>query len=68
MRTGLIAEKVGMSCIFNEKGQRIPVTLLKMQDCQVIGHKRAETHGYNALIIGVKNIKLSKISINGMEK
>jgi large subunit ribosomal protein L3 len=62
MRAGLIAEKLGMSCIFNEAGQRIPVTLLKVEDCQVVGHKTLEKDGYNSLIIGAKNAKLSRVT------
>ena len=36
MRTGLIAEKIGMSRFFDENGMHIPVTLLKVEGCQVV--------------------------------
>ncbi|MBP7189907.1 MAG: 50S ribosomal protein L3 [Rickettsiaceae bacterium] len=62
MRSGLIAEKVGMTSTFNEKGERVPVTLLRVQDCQVVGYRTSEKDGYNALIIGAKNAKPSKVS------
>lgn len=62
MRTGLIAEKVGMSSSFNEKGEKIPVTLLKIEDCQVVAHRTIEKDGYRALIVGAKNAKPSRVS------
>lgn len=62
MRTGLIAEKLGMSSGFNEKGERVPVTLLKVEDCQVVAHRTMERDGYRALIVGAKNAKPSRIS------
>ncbi|MCC8416758.1 MAG: 50S ribosomal protein L3 [Rickettsia endosymbiont of Gnoriste bilineata] len=62
MRTGLIAKKIGMSSIFNEKGERTTVTFLQVEDCQVVGQKTQERDGYNALVVGVKDKKLSKVT------
>lgn len=62
MRTGLIAEKIGMSSIFNEKGERCTLTFLKMEDCQVLAHRTVEKNGYDALVVGVKKMKPSKVS------
>lgn len=62
MRTGLIAKKIGMSSIFNEKGERSTVTFLQVEDCQVVGQKTQEKDGYNALVVGVKDKKLSKVT------
>ncbi len=62
MRTGLIAKKIGMSSIFNEKGERATVTFLQVEDCQVVGQKTQEKDGYNALVVGVKDKKLSKVT------
>jgi len=62
MRTGLIAKKIGMSSIFRENGKRDTVTFLHVEDCQVVGQKTEENDGYNALVIGVKNKKLSKVT------
>jgi large subunit ribosomal protein L3 len=62
MRTGLIAEKLGMSSGFNEKGERVPVTLLKVEDCQVVAHRTVERDGYSALVVGAKNAKLHRVS------
>lgn len=62
MRTGLIAEKLGMSSGFNEKGERVPVTLLKVEDCQVVAHRTIEKDGYRALVVGARNAKPSRVS------
>ena len=62
MRTGLVAEKIGMTSMFNDKGERYTLTFLKIEDCQVVGQKTLEKDGYNALVVGIKKIKLSKIS------
>jgi len=52
MRTGLIAQKVGMSRIFKEDGTHVPVTVLSVDNCQVVAHKTAEKDGYTALQLG----------------
>jgi len=58
MRTGLIAEKIGMSRIYNEKGVFIPVTILQVKDCKIVGHKTTQKDGYNALQVGFGKIKV----------
>jgi large subunit ribosomal protein L3 len=62
MRTGLVAEKIGMSSLFNEKGERIALTFLKVQDCQIVAQKTIEKDGYTAVVVGIKNTKLSKVT------
>jgi len=62
MRTGLIAKKIGMSRIFSEGGEHIPVTLLKVEDCEVISIKTQEKDGYNAVQLGAFNKKVKNIS------
>jgi large subunit ribosomal protein L3 len=62
MRTGVLAKKVGMSSVFDDIGRRIPVTLLQLENCQVIGRKTEEKDGYNALILGAFDCKASKIN------
>ena len=52
LRTGLVGKKLGMTRIFTEKGEHIPVTILQVDDCQVISHKTIENHGYCALQVG----------------
>jgi large subunit ribosomal protein L3 len=57
MRTGLIAQKLGMSRLFNEAGEHVPVTVLRVEGCQVVAQRTAETDGYTALQLGVGTIK-----------
>ncbi len=62
MRTGLIAEKLGMSRILNEKGEHIPVTLLKVDNCQVVSTKTKEKDGYTAVQLGVGTAKVKRLT------
>ena len=52
MRSGLIAQKLGMTRIFKEDGTHVPVTVLDLQNCQVVGQRTAEKDGYVALQLG----------------
>ncbi len=52
MRSGVIAQKVGMTRLFTEAGEHVPVTVLKLNNCQVIGHRTADKNGYVALQVG----------------
>ncbi len=52
MRSGVIAQKVGMTRVFTDAGEHIPVTVLKVDNCQVVAHKTVEKHGYTALQLG----------------
>ena len=52
MRAGVIVQKVGMTRVFTDAGENIPVTVLKLEHCQVVAHKTAERHGYTALQLG----------------
>ncbi|KAL4963190.1 mitochondrial 54S ribosomal protein uL3m [Aspergillus stella-maris] len=52
-RTGAVAIKKGMTAIFDtETGKRIPCTVLQLDRVQVVAHKTADVHGYNAVQIG----------------
>ena len=61
-RSGIIAEKLGMSSLFTEQGRMLPVTLLKIDNCQVVDHKTLEKDGYTAVVLGSKNRKANKVS------
>src|SRR5258707_3392842 len=52
MRSGVIAQKVGMTRIFTEAGEHVPVTVLRLGNCQVIGHRTKDKNGYVALQLG----------------
>ena len=62
MRTGLIAQKVGMSRLFTEAGEHVPVTLLKVDGCRVVSHRTKDRDGYTALQLGVGKAKVKNVS------
>ena len=62
MRTGLIAKKMGMTRIFTEDGNHLPVTVLKVDDCRVIAIRTAEKDGYVALQLGTGAAKVKNVS------
>ncbi len=62
MRTGLIAQKLGMTGVFTGDGARVPVTVLKVDDCQVIAARTVERGGYAALQLGVGKAKVKNVS------
>jgi large subunit ribosomal protein L3 len=62
MRTGVIAKKVGMTRIFNEDGRHVPVTVLSLENCQVVSHKTADRDGYVALQLGAGAAKAKNVA------
>ena len=58
MRSGLIAQKLGMTRIFAEDGSHVPVTVLELQNCQVVGQRTADKDGYVALQLGSGQAKV----------
>jgi large subunit ribosomal protein L3 len=52
MRTGVVAQKVGMTRVFTEAGEHVPVTVLQLLQCQVIAHRTKDKNGYVALQLG----------------
>lgn len=62
MRTGVIARKEGMTRIFDAEGRQIPVTVLKIDNCQVTALRTQEKDGYTAVQVGAGNAKASRTS------
>jgi large subunit ribosomal protein L3 len=52
MRSGVIAQKIGMSRVYNDAGEHVPVTVLKLDDCQVVAHRTSDKNGYTAVQLG----------------
>ena len=52
MRSGVIAKKIGMTRLFMEDGKQIPVTVLQMENLQVVSQRTNETDGYTAVQLG----------------
>jgi large subunit ribosomal protein L3 len=62
MRSGIIARKLGMTRVFNEAGHHVPVTVLKMDDVQVVSVRNKEVDGYTAVQLGVGMAKAKNVS------
>lgn len=61
MRTGLIAQKLGMTRVFDDTGAHLPVTLLKVDGCQVVAQRTTERDGYTAVQLGVGAAKPKRV-------
>ncbi len=62
MRSGLLAQKVGMTRVFTEAGEHVPVTVLKVDRCQVVAHRTQEKNGYTALQLGAGARKVKNVT------
>jgi large subunit ribosomal protein L3 len=58
MRSGVIAQKVGMTRVYNDAGEHVPVTVLRVDNCQVVAHRTEEKNGYTALQLGAGAAKV----------
>ena len=61
MRTGLLAQKLGMTRIFTADGNHVPVTVLKVDSCQVVAVRTEEKDGYTAVQLGVGKAKVKNV-------
>src|SRR5881392_746807 len=62
MRTGLIARKLGMTRVFTDEGNHIPVTVLSVDNCQVVAVRTEGVDGYSAVQLGVGRAKTKNVS------
>jgi large subunit ribosomal protein L3 len=62
MRTGVIAKKMGMMRLFNEDGRHVPVTVLALEGCQVVGARNEERDGYYAVRLGAGARKAKNVN------
>ena len=62
MRTGVIAKKVGMTRLFQADGRHVPVTVLQLDDVQVIGRREADRDGYSAVQLGAGTAKAKNVA------
>ena len=62
MRTGVIARKLGMTRFFDENGSDVPVTVLSLDGCQVVGQRSKDKDGYVALQLGAGAKKAKRTS------
>ena len=62
MRSGVIAKKVGMTRLFLEDGKQVPVTVLHVDNLQVVAQRTSEQHGYSAVQLGTGSVKAKNVS------
>lgn len=62
MRSGVIAQKVGMTRVYNDAGEHVPVTVLRVENCQVVAHRTDEKNGYTAVQLGAGQAKVKNTS------
>jgi large subunit ribosomal protein L3 len=62
MRSGVIAQKVGMTRIFTDAGEHVPVTVLRLENLQVLSHRTVEKNGYTAIQVGGGTRKPSRLT------
>src|ERR1700704_2438237 len=61
MRSGVIAQKMGMTRVFTDGGEHVPVTVLRLANCQVVAHRTKEKNGYVALQLGSGTRKINNV-------
>ncbi|MCC6984028.1 MAG: 50S ribosomal protein L3 [Bauldia sp.] len=61
MRSGVIAQKLGMTRVYTDGGEQVPVTVLKLDKCEVVAHRTVEQNGYTALQLGVGLAKVNNM-------
>jgi len=62
MRSGVIAKKLGMTRLFMEDGAQIPVTVLQMENVQVVAQRTSDRDGYTAVQLGAGTAKVKRVS------
>ena len=62
MRSGVIAQKLGMTRIYTDAGEHVPVTVLRMEGCQVVAQRTEEKNGYTAVQLGAGVAKVKNVS------
>ena len=62
MRSGVIAKKLGMTRLFLEDGRQVPVTVLQMENVQVVAQRTAEKDGYHAVQLGAGAAKAKRVT------
>jgi large subunit ribosomal protein L3 len=63
MRSGVIAQKIGMTRVYNDAGEHVPVTVLLMENCQVVAKMTVEKNGYTAVQLGAGTCKPKNVTL-----
>ena len=62
LRSGLLGKKLGMTQVYDDAGNHIPVTVVSLEGCQVVAHKTQDRDGYTALQLGAGEAKVKRVS------
>jgi len=62
LRSGVIAKKLGMTRLFMDDGRQVPVTVLQLDNLQVVAQRTAERDGYTAVQLGAGTAKVKRVS------
>ncbi len=62
MRTGILAQKLGMTRMFDAEGSHVPVSVLRVEECEVVAARRSDRDGYAAVQLGVGRAKAKKVT------
>ncbi len=62
MRSGVITQKLGMTRIFTDVGEHVPVTVLRLDNCQVVSQRTDEKNGYSAVQLGAGKTKVKSLT------
>jgi len=62
MSIGILGRKVGMTQVFNEQGQIVPVTVIEAGPCSIFAIRTPEQNGYSAVLLGFGAVKPHKLS------
>jgi large subunit ribosomal protein L3 len=62
MRTGILAQKIGMTRLFEPEGGHVPVSVLRVDECEVVAARRPDRDGYAAVQLGVGRAKAKNVS------
>ena len=62
MRSGIIAKKVGMTRLFLDSGKQVPVTVLQLDNLQVVAQRTSDKDGYTAVQLGAGSPKVKRVS------
>jgi large subunit ribosomal protein L3 len=62
MRTGILAQKLGMTRVFDVDGSHVPVSVLRVEECEVVAARRPDRDGYAAVQLGVGRAKANKVT------
>jgi len=62
MRSGMIAQKMGMTRVFTPEGEHVPVTVLKVDACEVVAVRRQDSDGYDAVQLGAGAVKVKNMT------